>query len=107
MYGACGCICMVHATAMAVGLFVGQGCERSELPCLARDDKKLGRRSWSFYIVLIVVGPDEWLSGLSLTFETYGATSDKGDMIGMRLDFKRAFPAKSHGSNVKRPRPSA
>ena len=59
-----------------------------------------------FYIVLIVVGPDEWLSGLSLTFETYGATSDKGDMMGMRLDFKRAFPAKSHGSNLKRPRPS-
>ena len=60
-----------------------------------------------FYIVLIVVGPDEWLSGLSLTFETYGATSDKGDMMGMRLDFKRTFPAKSHGSNVKEPRPSA
>ena len=98
---------MVHATAMAVGLFVGQGCERSELPCLARDDKKLGRRSWSFYIVLIVVGPDEWLSGLSLIFETYGATSDKGDMMGMRLDFKRAFPAKIHGSKGNRPRPSA
>ena len=35
---------------MAVGPFRGQGCERSELPCLASVDRKLGRRSWSFYI---------------------------------------------------------
>ena len=34
----------------AVGLFRGQGCERSELPCLACDNKNLGRRPWSFYI---------------------------------------------------------
>ena len=42
--------CIAPATALAVGLFIEQGCERSELPCLARDGKKLGRRSWSFYI---------------------------------------------------------
>ena len=35
---------------MAVGPFVGQRCERSELPCLASVDRKLGRRPWSFYI---------------------------------------------------------
>ena len=33
---------------IAVGPFKGQGCERSELPCLARGDKELDRRSWSF-----------------------------------------------------------
>ncbi len=27
----------LRTTALAVGLFVGQGCERSELPCLASD----------------------------------------------------------------------
>ena len=31
---------------------------------------------------------------MSLAFEACGATSGKGDMIGMRLDFKRAFPRK-------------
>ena len=41
--------CTPPAIALAVGPFVGQGCERSELPCLARGDKKLGRRPWSFY----------------------------------------------------------
>ena len=43
-------ISMLHcvATALAVGSFRGRGCERSELPCLTRDDKKLGRRPWSF-----------------------------------------------------------
>ena len=35
---------------VAVGLLVGQGCERSELPCLADGITKQGRRSWSFYI---------------------------------------------------------
>ena len=35
---------------VAVSLLVGQGCERSELPCLAGGLIKLGRRSWSFYI---------------------------------------------------------
>ena len=35
---------------VAVGLLVGQGCERSELPCLADEITKQGRRSWSFYI---------------------------------------------------------
>ena len=35
---------------VAVGLLVGQGCERSELPCLADGITKLGRRSWSFYV---------------------------------------------------------
>ena len=34
---------------VAVGLLVGQGWERSELPCLANGITKLGRRSWSFY----------------------------------------------------------
>ena len=34
---------------VAVGLLVGQDCERSELPCLANGITKLGRRSWSFY----------------------------------------------------------
>ena len=41
--------CTPPATALAVGPFIEQGCERSELPCLARDDKKLGQRPWSFY----------------------------------------------------------
>ena len=35
---------------VAVGLLVGQGCERSELPCLADEITKQGRRSWFFYI---------------------------------------------------------
>ncbi len=35
---------------VAVGPLVGQGCERSELPCLADGIIKLGRRSWSFYV---------------------------------------------------------
>ena len=35
---------------VAVGLLIGQGCERSELPCLADCIINLGRRSWSFYI---------------------------------------------------------
>ena len=35
---------------VAVGLLIGQGCKRSELPCLADGITKLGRRSWSFYI---------------------------------------------------------
>ena len=35
---------------VAVGPLVGQGCERSELPCLADGITKQGRRSWSFYI---------------------------------------------------------
>ena len=35
---------------VAVGLLVGQGCDRSELPCLADGITKQGRRSWSFYI---------------------------------------------------------
>ena len=35
---------------VAVGLFVGLGCERSELPCLTDGIIKLGRRPWSFYI---------------------------------------------------------
>jgi len=34
---------------VAVGLLVGQDCERSEPPCLANGITKLGRRSWSFY----------------------------------------------------------
>ena len=34
---------------VAVGLLVGQGWERSELPCIANGITKLGRRSWSFY----------------------------------------------------------
>ena len=42
--------CTPPAIALAVGPFVGQGCERSELPCLGRGGKKLGRRSWSFYV---------------------------------------------------------
>ena len=42
--------CTPYATALTVGPFVGQGCERSELPCLGRGGKKLGRRSWSFYV---------------------------------------------------------
>ena len=33
---------------IAVGFFREQGCERSELPCLAQDERILGRRSWSF-----------------------------------------------------------
>ena len=33
---------------VAVGPLVGQGCDRSELPCLADGITKLGRRSWSF-----------------------------------------------------------
>ena len=35
---------------VAVGPLIGQGCERSELPCLADGIIKLGRRSWSFYV---------------------------------------------------------
>ena len=35
---------------VAVGPLVGQGCERSELPCLADGIIKLGRRPWSFYV---------------------------------------------------------
>ena len=38
---------------VAVGLLEGQGCERSELPCLADGITKQGRRSWSFYIYRI------------------------------------------------------
>ena len=41
--------CTAHATALAVGLFRGRGCERSELPCLSFGGGELGRRSWSFY----------------------------------------------------------
>ena len=38
----------LRTTALAVGPFVGQGCERSELPCLSFGGVELGRRSWSF-----------------------------------------------------------
>ena len=40
---------------LAVGSFKGQGCERSELPCLERGDKKLGRRPWSFFKFVVIV----------------------------------------------------
>jgi len=42
----------IHLTnyRVAVGPLVGQGCDRSELPCLADGITKQGRRSWSFYI---------------------------------------------------------
>ena len=43
------------ATALAVGPFREQGCERSELPCLERGDKKLGRRPWSFFKFVVIV----------------------------------------------------
>ena len=35
---------------VAVGPLVGQGCDRSELPCLADGITQQGRRSWSFYM---------------------------------------------------------
>ena len=38
---------------VAVDLLIGQGCERSELPCLADGIIKLGRRPWSFYVYRI------------------------------------------------------
>ncbi|KDR51417.1 hypothetical protein HMPREF1991_02506 [Hoylesella loescheii DSM 19665 = JCM 12249 = ATCC 15930] len=38
---------------VAVGPLEGQGCERSELPCLADGITKQGRRSWSFYMYRI------------------------------------------------------
>jgi len=38
---------------VAVGLLIGQGWERSELPCLADDMTNLGRRPWSFYVYRI------------------------------------------------------
>ena len=54
----CGCKRVMEYCAnyrAAVGLFVGQGCERSELPCLERGDKKLGRRPWSFFKFVVIV----------------------------------------------------
>ena len=41
---------VASTTALTVGIFRGQGCERSELPCLSFGGGELGRRSWSFYI---------------------------------------------------------
>ena len=41
-------IAMVHCALPPWRLALLEGCERSELPCLARDNKNLGRRPWSF-----------------------------------------------------------
>ena len=51
---------------VAVGLLVGQGWERSELPCLANGITKLGRRSWSFYIYHICCPVDRRVFGQML-----------------------------------------
>ena len=51
---------------VAVGLLVGQGCERSELPCLADGITKQGRRSWSFYIYRICCLDDRRICGQML-----------------------------------------
>ena len=51
---------------VAVGLLAGQGCERSELPCLADGITKQGRRSWSFYIYHIYCPVDRRVFGQML-----------------------------------------
>ena len=73
---------MGSSYCVAVGPFAGQGCERSELPCLARGGKKLGRRSWSFY----VCGGCCRIERVScrncqLFFEACGGTSCKDNMM--------------------------
>ena len=72
------------ATALAVGPFVGQGCECSELPCLGRGDKELGRRSWSFLrLWCLLSGIMGEPSALPMDFEACGGMSCKGDRMAM------------------------
>ena len=72
------------ATALAVGPFREQGCERSELPCLARGGKKLGRRSWSFLrLWCLLSGIMGEPSALPMDFEACGGMSCKGDRMAM------------------------
>ena len=51
---------------VAVGPLVGQGCEQSELPCLADGITQQGRRSWSFYIYRICSIVDKRICGQML-----------------------------------------
>ena len=51
---------------VAVGPLIGQGCERSELPCLADGIIKQGRRSWSFYVYHICCLVDRRIRGQML-----------------------------------------
>ena len=51
---------------IAVDPLIGQGCERSELPCLADGIIKLGRRPWSFYVYHICYLVDRRIRGQML-----------------------------------------
>ena len=77
---------------VAVGLLVGQGCERSELPCLANGITKQGRRSWSFYM---------YHTCCLLDRQICGQMPLANDIV-----FGHWFP-QTDSSNVKRPRPTA
>ena len=75
--------CTPPAIALAVGPFVGQGCERSELPCLGHGDKKLGRRPWSFLrLWCLLSGIMGEPSALPMDFEACKGTSNKGEYDG-------------------------
>ena len=77
---------------VAVGLLVGQGCEQSELPCLADGITKQGRRSWSFYMYRICCLIDRRI------WRRMRLTND--------IVLAICLP-QTDNSNVKRPRPTA
>ena len=77
---------------VAVGLLVGQGCEQSELPCLADGITKQGRRSWSFYMYRICCLVDKRIW--------------RRMQLANNIVLAICFP-KTDNLNVKRPRPTA
>ena len=71
---------------VAVGPLVGQGCERSELPCLADGIIKLGRRPWPFYVYHICYLVDRRIRGQMLLMRNI--------VFGHSLPISRLFERK-------------
>ena len=87
---------------VAVGPLVGQGCERSGLPCLADGIIKQGRRSWSFYVYHIYCLVDRRIRGQMLLMKnivfSHSRPTSRQSKCKKTKAFGLAFPTYGLGS---------